>query len=186
VDVWPDVSSYSPSELFPVPELKSKTGEQAFLFSSRHPKTVQRHFHWMAEHGVDGAFLQRFAGQCDVELGNEGTRKIRDEVGARVREAAELEGRVFAVMFVVHSSTIFVPLTQMCCLGMMFPVFQLIEYNASWNSIGRTSFGINAFWIAPVISERKGSLSLASGVSDFTTRDTPLISFVQSFNFSGP
>ena len=112
MDVWPDVSSYSPSELFPVPELKSQTGEQAFLFSSRHPKTVQRHFHWMAEHGVDGAFLQRFAGQCDVERGNEGIRRIRDEVGARVREAAELEGRVFAVMFVIHSSTTFVPLTH--------------------------------------------------------------------------
>lgn len=52
----------------------------------------------MAEHGVDGAFLQRFAGQTDLEAGNEGIRKIRDEVGDRVREAAEKEGRVFAIM----------------------------------------------------------------------------------------
>jgi hypothetical protein len=53
----------------------------------------------MAKHGVDGAFLQRFAGQTDVEKGNEGIRKIRDEVGDRVREAAEKEGRVFAIMY---------------------------------------------------------------------------------------
>ena len=52
----------------------------------------------MAEHGVDGAFLQRFAGQCDVESGSQGIRRLRDEVGERVREAAEREGRVFAIM----------------------------------------------------------------------------------------
>ena len=51
-------------------------------------------------HGVDGAFLQRFLGQCDVEQGNEGIRGQRDEVGDRVREAAESEGRVYAIMCV--------------------------------------------------------------------------------------
>ena len=103
IDVWPDVSSYSPSELFPASGLKFKSGEQPFLFSSRHPQTVQRHFHWMAEHGIDGAFLQRFAGQCDLDNGNEGIRRIRDEVGQRVREAAEKENRVFAIMCVSFS-----------------------------------------------------------------------------------
>ncbi|KAF9221268.1 hypothetical protein BS17DRAFT_271438 [Gyrodon lividus] len=99
IDLWPDVSEYSPSELYPAPGLKTADGEQAFLFSSRHPKTVRRHFHWMALHGVDGAFLQRFAGQCDMEAGNQGIRRIRDEVGDRVKEAAEAEGRVFAIMY---------------------------------------------------------------------------------------
>ena len=42
-DVWPDVSSYSPSELFPAPGLKTESGEQTFLFSSRNAKTVQRY-----------------------------------------------------------------------------------------------------------------------------------------------
>ncbi|KAI0078516.1 hypothetical protein K474DRAFT_1660324 [Panus rudis PR-1116 ss-1] len=99
LDLWPDVSEYSPSELFPAPGLRLASGEQAYLFSSRHPKTVKRHFHWMALHGVDGAFLQRFVGQCDLERGNEGVRNLRDEVGDRVREAAEQEGRVFAIMY---------------------------------------------------------------------------------------
>lgn len=98
-DLWPDVSEYSPSELYPAAGLKYKDGEQAYLFSSRNPKTVQRHFHWMALHGVDGAFLQRFAGQCDLEAGNLAIRNQRDEVGDRVREAAEKEGRVFAIMY---------------------------------------------------------------------------------------
>ncbi|KAI0638931.1 hypothetical protein C8Q77DRAFT_17830 [Trametes polyzona] len=98
-DLWPDVSEYTPSELFPAPGLKYADGTQAFLFSSRHPKTVQRHFHWMAQHGVDGAFLQRFLGQTDLEQGNHGIRNQRDEVGDRVMEAAEREGRVFAIMY---------------------------------------------------------------------------------------
>ena len=42
-DVWPDVSSYSPSELYPAPGLKNMSGEQTFLFSSRNAKTVQRY-----------------------------------------------------------------------------------------------------------------------------------------------
>ncbi|KAG1768814.1 hypothetical protein EDD22DRAFT_949266 [Suillus occidentalis] len=98
-DLWPDVSEYSPSELFSAPDLKNADGEPMFLFSSRHSKTVRRHFRWMALHGVDGAFLQRFAGQCDIESSSAATRKIRDEVGDRVREAAEAEGRVFAIMY---------------------------------------------------------------------------------------
>ncbi|KAA1468338.1 hypothetical protein DENSPDRAFT_833594 [Dentipellis sp. KUC8613] len=99
IDLWPDTSDYSPSELFPAPGFKHENGDQAFLFSSRHPKTVQRHFHYMAQNGVDGAFLQRFVGQCDLEQGNHGIRRLRDEVGDRVKEAAEKEGRVFAIMY---------------------------------------------------------------------------------------
>ncbi|KIP03504.1 hypothetical protein PHLGIDRAFT_94670, partial [Phlebiopsis gigantea 11061_1 CR5-6] len=53
----------------------------------------------MALHGVDGAFLQRFLGQCDLEQGNEPIRNQRDEVGELVRRAAEKEGRVFAIMY---------------------------------------------------------------------------------------
>lgn len=52
----------------------------------------------MAQHGVDGAFLQRFAGECDE---NSGIRRIRDEVGDRVREAAEKNGRAYAIMYVL-------------------------------------------------------------------------------------
>jgi hypothetical protein len=52
----------------------------------------------MAKHGIDGAFLQRFAGQTDLQAGSHGIRRLRDEIGDRVREAAELEGRVFAIM----------------------------------------------------------------------------------------
>ncbi|KAJ7160675.1 hypothetical protein C8R43DRAFT_342963 [Mycena crocata] len=104
-DLWPDTSAYEPSELYPVDGLALRDGTPAKLFSSRDPRTVGRHFRWMAEHGVDGVFLQRFVGQVDPDdPGNQdetygGTRRLRDEVGKRVREAAEKEGRVWAIMY---------------------------------------------------------------------------------------
>ncbi|KAJ7139108.1 hypothetical protein C8R44DRAFT_727214 [Mycena epipterygia] len=104
-DLWPDTSAYDASELYPVEGLTHRDGSPAKVFSSRDPRTVRRHFHWMAEHGVDGAFLQRFVQQVDPEeAGNRdarygGTRGLRDEVGRRVREAAETEGRVWAIMY---------------------------------------------------------------------------------------
>jgi hypothetical protein len=38
----PDLSAYDEDELYPVPGLCMQSGEQARLFSSRHPKTVRR------------------------------------------------------------------------------------------------------------------------------------------------
>ncbi|KIK62413.1 hypothetical protein GYMLUDRAFT_223561 [Collybiopsis luxurians FD-317 M1] len=99
IDPWPDVSEYTPSELYQAPGIKFPNGEPATLFSSRHPKTVQRHFNWMARHSIDGVFLQRFLGVCDPEHQSKGIRRLRDEIGDRVREAAEKEGRVFALMY---------------------------------------------------------------------------------------
>ncbi|KAF7323651.1 hypothetical protein MKEN_00585800 [Mycena kentingensis (nom. inval.)] len=104
-DLWPDTSAYDPSELYEVAGLTHKDGSAAKVFSSRDPRTVGRHFRWMAEHGVDGAFLQRFVGQVDPEEhGNRdaqfgGTLRLRDEIGRRIMEAAETEGRVWAIMY---------------------------------------------------------------------------------------
>ncbi|KXN80803.1 Serine/threonine-protein kinase HT1 [Leucoagaricus sp. SymC.cos] len=103
VDLFPDVSSYSSSELYLVPGLTTNTNQQTFLFSSRNPITVQRHFHWMAEYGIDGAFFFRWAGHLGKDQNLE--RSLNDEVIDHVREAAEKEGRVFAIQYsVLHVS----------------------------------------------------------------------------------
>ncbi|KXN87299.1 Mitogen-activated protein kinase kinase kinase A [Leucoagaricus sp. SymC.cos] len=104
VDLFPDVSSYSPSELYPVPGLTTNNDQQTFLFSSRNPLTVQRHFHWMAEHGVDGAFLRRWARYLG-ESQSMG-RDLNDEVIDHVRVAAEKEGRVFAVEYDIYKVSV--------------------------------------------------------------------------------
>jgi hypothetical protein len=46
-DMWPSLKEFDQDELYNVPGLTMPNGEQAKLFSSRHPKTVDRHFRWM-------------------------------------------------------------------------------------------------------------------------------------------
>ncbi|KAL7416853.1 hypothetical protein BDY24DRAFT_412339 [Mrakia frigida] len=97
-DMWPSTRELDPDELYDVPGLTNPiTGRPAQLFSSRHPKTVRRHFKWMREHDIPGVFLQRFLGQ--VNKGDDSMRRQRDEIGLRVRESAEAEGRVWAMMW---------------------------------------------------------------------------------------
>ena len=51
-----------PDELCAVPGM-TIGGKPAYLFSSRNPKTVSRHFRWMKEYGLDGVLVQRFVGE---------------------------------------------------------------------------------------------------------------------------
>lgn len=94
VDMWPDTSELAPDERCET-GLTTPDGEPAALFSSFNPRTVSRHFRWLAEYDLPGVFLQRFS----VELRAPPTRTFRDGVTDNVRAAAEEHGRVFAVMY---------------------------------------------------------------------------------------
>jgi hypothetical protein len=69
-------------------------GAAASVFSSHHPKTVERHFRWMEEVGIDGVFLQRFTS----ELTSPPHKAFRDTVTQHVRAGAEAHGRAWAIM----------------------------------------------------------------------------------------
>jgi hypothetical protein len=69
-------------------------GKPVELFSSQNPKTVERHFRWMKEHGIDGVALQRFVAGLQSEK-----QPALDRVLASVRAAAERHGRVFFIMY---------------------------------------------------------------------------------------
>lgn len=61
VDRWPDVSELGADERFPT-DLKHADGRTAEIFSSFKKETALRHFRWMRDYGIDGVFVQRFAG----------------------------------------------------------------------------------------------------------------------------
>ena len=93
--LFPDVSDYTVEELYPAPGLTLSDGQLAKLILSCNLRMVQRHFQWMAEHGIDGAFFQRLGTEIQ---GHSGLEALKDKVCNQVRKADDQMGRVWAVM----------------------------------------------------------------------------------------
>ena len=70
-------------------------GKVAEVFSSYNGKTVLRHFQWMQEYGIDGVFVQRFAGR-DVQPA--GIAAIQHGAGS-LPGRGQPYGRTYAVMY---------------------------------------------------------------------------------------
>jgi len=92
---WPDVreltkryqSGYGPLG----------NGSPAELFSSYDSQTVDTHFRWLQEAGIDTAALQRFGDE----------RTFRNGVAVKMRTAAEAHGRKFYIMYDISGWTTF-------------------------------------------------------------------------------
>lgn len=97
-EMWPDVREYAPDETYPAPGFAQPDGSPARLFSSDDARTVRRHFEWMRDYGLDGAWLQHFV----VDLPG-GPAEARYESRRRglghVRAAAAETGRVWALAY---------------------------------------------------------------------------------------
>ncbi|MCE5187186.1 MAG: glycoside hydrolase family 71/99-like protein [Planctomycetaceae bacterium] len=94
IDMWPDMTEYGPDERFAT-SFKHADGSTAYVFSSMHPATVNRHFKWMADYGIDGAFVQRFI----TETQQPRSLLHANTVLANCRSAANRNGRVYALMY---------------------------------------------------------------------------------------
>jgi hypothetical protein len=90
-EMWPDLTEFEDEEKYPVPGFTYADDSPAHLFSSAHPKTVERHFKWMEQYGIDGVFVQRFL----VSL----AKPSSDRVLKHVRSAAAKTGRVYAICY---------------------------------------------------------------------------------------
>jgi len=94
IDLWPDVSELGPDERYATP-FRLADGRAAEVFSAFNSKTVLRHFKWMKDYGIDGVFVQRFAGEV---FGDKGLRQF-NVVLQNCREGANRFGRTYAVMY---------------------------------------------------------------------------------------
>lgn len=94
VDYWPDMSEANASERYPT-SFHNADGSVAMVFSSYNARTVDRHFKWMAEYGIDGAFLQRFGTELKTPEEYDHLNAILDNV----RRGANNNGRTWAVMY---------------------------------------------------------------------------------------
>jgi hypothetical protein len=96
VDFWPDLSDYDADEKFPT-KYKHRDGSTAHVFSSTVARTVHRHFQWMKQYGIDGAFVQRFT----TYVTDPGSRNYQRACAVlhHCREGANRNGRAYAVMY---------------------------------------------------------------------------------------
>jgi hypothetical protein len=92
VEMWPDMAEWADAGSYHAPGFTYPDGRPARLFSSADPRTVDRHFEWMRQYGIDGVLVQRFV----VGL-NDPAEASR--VLAYARDAANRTGRVFAVEY---------------------------------------------------------------------------------------
>jgi hypothetical protein len=94
IDLWPDVSEFGADERFAT-GFKHPDGRAAEVFSSFKQATVLRHFQWMRDYGIDGAFVQRFI----ADLRDPQALRHNNTVLAHCREGANRFGRAYCVMY---------------------------------------------------------------------------------------
>jgi hypothetical protein len=90
-EMWPDMREYGENEKYPAGDFTYPDGTPAHLFSSVNPKTVDRHFQWMSQYGIDGVFLQRFL----VAASSASTNRVLENV----RASAAKSGRTYALCY---------------------------------------------------------------------------------------
>ena len=94
IDFWPDLSEAAAEEKVPTP-LRHRDGSTAYVYSSRDPRIIDRHFRWMQEYGISGVFVQRFVAEIRVPKRAENFNTVL----TGVRAAANAHGRVWALMY---------------------------------------------------------------------------------------
>ncbi len=92
IDFWPEMTEYE--KQYPSPFYYAD-GRQAALFSSFDESTVDLHFKWMKEYGIDGVFVQRFV----TNLKNQASYGHNQKVLASAFKASEKYGRIICIMY---------------------------------------------------------------------------------------
>lgn len=92
IDLWPEVSEYD--KLYDT-AFSFDDGTAARVFSSYDESTVDTHFRWMNEYGLDGVFMQRFVAEIRNESGKKHFNKVLDSA----MKAAGKYDRAIAVMY---------------------------------------------------------------------------------------
>jgi hypothetical protein len=92
VDFWPDVSEYSKTYKT---AFKYADGSDAYVYSPYDEESVDLHFKWMKDYGIDGVFMQRFVSEIKSAKG----RNHFNKVLANALKAAKKYQRAICVMY---------------------------------------------------------------------------------------
>ncbi len=99
VDFWPDMSEYTKKykTAFQFPD-----GSDAYVFSSYDEETIDLHFKWMKDYGIDGVHMQRFLGE--VKPTNPSGKQHFNKVLTSALKAAKKYGRAISIMYDLSGS----------------------------------------------------------------------------------
>lgn len=99
IDMWPEMSEYENKYLSP---FKYPDGSSAYLYSPYDEQSVDTHFKWMQEHGIDGVHMQRFL--SEIGSGNTKGQNHFNKVLENALKAAKKYGRAISVMYDLSGS----------------------------------------------------------------------------------
>lgn len=98
IDFWPDVSEYKKTykTAFEFPN-----GESAYVYSPYDEESVDLHFKWMKEYGIDGVFMQRFVSEIKSPKGKNHFNKVL----TNALKAANKYERAISIMYDLSGSS---------------------------------------------------------------------------------
>ncbi|QNL49916.1 xylosidase [Olivibacter sp. SDN3] len=100
VDFFPDMREYNKTYKTP---FAYPDGSKVYLYSSYDEESVDLHFKWMKDYGIDGVHMQRFVGE--IKPGNDAGRKHFNKVLSNALRAAKKYGRAISVMYDLSGCT---------------------------------------------------------------------------------
>lgn len=92
IDMWPDVSEYNKTYKT---DFVYADGSPAYVMSEWDESTVETHFRWMREYGIDGVFVQRFV----AEIKRPASYRQLNKVWKSAINAANLNNRAISIMY---------------------------------------------------------------------------------------
>ncbi|HEX2533277.1 MAG TPA: glycoside hydrolase family 71/99-like protein [Chitinophagaceae bacterium] len=100
IDFYPDMTEYVKKyqTAFSFPD-----GSPAYAFSPYDEETVDLHFKWMKDYGIDGVFLQRFV--VEVKESNPGGKRHFNKVLEHALKAAKKYSRAVSIMYDLSGCT---------------------------------------------------------------------------------
>ncbi len=98
IDFWPDVSEYQ--KIYQT-EFFYPDGKPAFVYSAYDEESVDLHFKWMKDYGIDGVFMQRFV----TEIKNPSGKAHFNKVLKSALKAANKYKRAICIMYDLSGCT---------------------------------------------------------------------------------
>lgn len=100
IDFWPEVDEYSQTY---ETVFRHQDGSPAYLYSPYDETSVDLHFKWMKEYGIDGVHMQRFV--VEIKEGNVKGKRHFNKVLSNALKAAKKYGRAISVMYDLSGCT---------------------------------------------------------------------------------